>query len=742
MNQIGRIGVIIPEIVDPLDYELLDGIYMQAATLGYDVIIYTGIFNSQAEFQQDYYTSGLENIYSLICQSNLDGIIFAAERFRNPDVIDKIYHCLSQTRTPSLTLGMQRDGFPHMIARQHDGVYRITKHLIEDHGCKKLYCIAGVPDHESSEERLQGFLDAVKDAGLSLDENSIHYGWYWHQAPQEFAQKIVDGVIPRPDGVVALSDAMAIAFCKVLMKDGIRVPEDVAVTGYDGSWFALMHHPQMTTISGRDQQLGADAVSRLYKMMTGNSCTPAANLQQMRYGRSCGCSYERIADMDGVVPSLERLALRHLSRTSDKTFIATDIINRMADAASMEELMREADHVGHILRGWKWIDLCLCEDWKHDFDNPDQFRQHGFSDRMYLALSKRHGTNAQSGSFFPCVDILPDLAKPHEPCAVVLTSLHCKGQIFGYCATMYSDPEEIDLGEQYVSWCEAVANGLHLLQKRLYIDHVHQQMEAFTTIDPVSGLLNKRGLTEKLPDTLHQLRKQKLVYRILLLSWLTESANSAYDTAGIMANALKKISSGQLHARIGESIFAVLLLDESETALTLTAEHCIAELETEMRRLLPDPAHLPQLITELAALAGKNPAELERSVQQALANFEEKKSITESHYVTHRELLYRLRRDILSQPQLDWNIPDISRKLGISKSHLQRLYKELFSTSIKDEIISARMGKAMQLLAHTDFKVQEIAEHCGYNNENHFMRQFKEKVGVTALQYRKNYANV
>ncbi len=738
MNAIGKIGVIMPEIVDPLDYELLDGIYGQAARLGYDIIVYTGIYNSQSEFQQDYYTDGLENIYSLICQSRLDGILFAGERFRNPDVIDKIYRCLSQIRIPCLTLGIQRDGFPHMIAKQRDGVYRITRHLIEDHGCRKLYCIAGVPDHESSQERLQGFLDAAQEAGLPLDEHSIHYGWYWQQAPQEFAQKIVDGSIPKPDGVVALSDAMAIAFCKVLMQGSIRVPEDVAVTGYDGSWFALMHHPQLTTVSGRDQQFGADAVCRLYEMMTGKSCTPAANLQQMRYGRSCGCSYERIADMDGVVPSLERLALRHLSRTSDKTFIATDIINRMADAASMEELVREADHVGHILRGWKWIDLCLCEDWKHDFDNPDQFRQHGFSDSIYLALSKRHGTNAQSGYLFPCADILPDLAKPHEPCVVVLTSLHCKGQIFGYCATMYSDPEDIDLGEQYVSWCEAVANGLHLLQKRLYIDHVHQQMEAFTTMDPVTGLLNRRGFTEKLPDTLHQLRKQKLAYGTLLISWLAESANTAYDTAGIMANALKKMTIGQLHARVSENVFAVLLSGEDDAVLSTTAEHCIAGLESEMRGLLPDSAHLPQLITGLASLDGKKPAELERAAGQMLADFAEKKSITESHYVTHRELLYKLRRDIMSQPQHDWNIPDISKDLGISKSHLQRLYKELFSSSIKDEIISARMSKAMQLLRHTDFKVQEIAAHCGYNNENHFMRQFKEKVGVTALQYRKN----
>ena len=378
---------------------------------------------------------------------------------------------------------------------------------------------------------------------------------------------------------------------------------------------------------------------QLYEMITGNACTPDQEMQQLRIGRSCGCSYERIADMRGIIPSLERLAVRHLTRSSDRTFIATDIINRLADAESMEELILETDRVGHILRGWKWIDICLCEDWKHDFDNPDQFRQHGFSDRIYLALSKRYGKNAESGYFFPCSDILPALTEPHEPCVIVLTSLHCKGQIFGYSATMYSNPEDIDMNEQYVSWCEAIANGLHLLQKRLYVNHIHQQMESFTTIDPVTGMLNRRGFTEKLPDMLHQLRKQKLVYGAVMISWLTESADSAYDIAGIMVNALKAIQIAELHAKIGESIFAVLMASEDRQSLDRKTDQFISQTEAEMRRLLPDTAHLPQLITDIAELEGKKPAELERSVQKLLENFEEKKSITESHYVTYKELL-------------------------------------------------------------------------------------------------------
>ena len=75
-------------------------------------------------------------------------------------------------------------------------------------------------------------------------------------------------------------------------------------------------------------------------------------------------------------------------------------------------------------------------------------------------------------------------------------------------------------------------------------------------------------------------------------------------------------------------------------------------------------------------------------------------------------------------------------RIGISRSHLQRLYKQLFGMSYRDDLINLRMEKAKQLLTYTDLRIHEIADQCGYQNESHFMRQLKEKVGKTALQYR------
>ena len=116
MDSVGKIGLIIPEIIDQLDYELLSGIFEQEKSIGYDVIVYTGIFNSQAELQQDYFTNCLENIYSLICKSRLDGIIFAAERFHNVQLVNRIFDYLSQTDVPCLTLGYKYKNYPYICA--------------------------------------------------------------------------------------------------------------------------------------------------------------------------------------------------------------------------------------------------------------------------------------------------------------------------------------------------------------------------------------------------------------------------------------------------------------------------------------------------------------------------------------------------------------------------------------------------------------------------------------------------
>ena len=99
--------------------------------------------------------------------------------------------------------------------------------------------------------------------------------------------------------------------------------------------------------------------------------------------------------------------------------------------------------------------------------------------------------------------------------------------------------------------------------------------------------------------------------------------------------------------------------------------------------------------------------------------------------------LSKLRNEITSSPAKERSIDGICKKMGMSRSYLQHLYKQYFGFSIVEDIKLCRMENAKYLLSGTDMTVATIAEECGYNGDVHFMRIFKKTVGVSPTEYRK-----
>lgn len=99
--------------------------------------------------------------------------------------------------------------------------------------------------------------------------------------------------------------------------------------------------------------------------------------------------------------------------------------------------------------------------------------------------------------------------------------------------------------------------------------------------------------------------------------------------------------------------------------------------------------------------------------------------------------LLNLRSMIYRHPEEKWTISRLSQQMNLSTSHFQRLYKNSFGVSCIADVISCKMEYAKASLSGTGGTVREIATLCGYENEEHFMRQFKREVGVTPSEYRK-----
>ncbi len=87
------------------------------------------------------------------------------------------------------------------------------------------------------------------------------------------------------------------------------------------------------------------------------------------------------------------------------------------------------------------------------------------------------------------------------------------------------------------------------------------------------------------------------------------------------------------------------------------------------------------------------------------------------------------------------NAEYFANTLGISKSHFQHLYKEFFGVSFQQDYIQMRIAYAQDLLETSDMPIEQIAEICGYTNEVHFYRQFKNSIHMSPAKYRKHFRN-
>lgn len=101
--------------------------------------------------------------------------------------------------------------------------------------------------------------------------------------------------------------------------------------------------------------------------------------------------------------------------------------------------------------------------------------------------------------------------------------------------------------------------------------------------------------------------------------------------------------------------------------------------------------------------------------------------------------LQELRTNIYQYPNLEWNLKNMAAQMNISLGHLSSTYKKAFGITCKADLINSRISLAKKYLASSDYTVNEIAELCGYQNPEHFVRQFKKMTNSTPGGYRKDH---
>ncbi len=105
----------------------------------------------------------------------------------------------------------------------------------------------------------------------------------------------------------------------------------------------------------------------------------------------------------------------------------------------------------------------------------------------------------------------------------------------------------------------------------------------------------------------------------------------------------------------------------------------------------------------------------------------------------HYQDLVQLREKIYANPQEKWTVEMLCSEVNMSRSYFQLVYRETFGMTCIADVINCKMNRARELLTATSYTISHIAQLCGYDNEEHFMRQFKKNNGVTPTVYRREH---
>ncbi|MEL5960198.1 LacI family DNA-binding transcriptional regulator [Streptomyces sp. CLV115] len=184
------------------------------------------------------------------------------------------------------------DHLDHIVVANADGERELTRHLIEDHGLRRLAFVGGEVESPDAEARFLGFRQACREAGLPVpDAPDLRAEMMTQAEGARAAEALLDREGERPQGVLFANDQMAVGALRALERRGVRVPEDIAVTGFDGIPLSRIVRPPLTTVRQPIRQLGEQAVELLVQRLSNSGSEPVSLMLPVSLIRraSCGC---------------------------------------------------------------------------------------------------------------------------------------------------------------------------------------------------------------------------------------------------------------------------------------------------------------------------------------------------------------------------------------------------------------------------------------------------------------------
>ena len=233
-------------------------------------------------------------VFELASPASVDGVVVAAGAIGNRVGAVRLgQYCERYRPLPICSVGVELPGTSFVSIDNESGMRTAIDHLVNTHAMKSIAFVRGPEANVEAERRFTAYREALRHAGIPLNPDLVAPGDFEEHSGRDAVHAFFTkpGVTPLSlDAIVAANDAMALGVLAELTQLGIRVPEQVAVVGFDDVEESRFTLPPLTTVRQPLLEQGRDSVRIvLHQVRLGGASERVVRLTEPVIRRSCGC---------------------------------------------------------------------------------------------------------------------------------------------------------------------------------------------------------------------------------------------------------------------------------------------------------------------------------------------------------------------------------------------------------------------------------------------------------------------
>lgn len=546
----------------------ISSVSREAEKLGYNVAVFN--FVGKISLSQAY-GEGEIGLLDTIPFEELDGIIILDDIFEITSFLDELYSRIENRTSCPVVHKAARKGGGYQLQLDHGmGIEKVMKHFFLDHGYTRIYHFSGPMDHPDGIARFESYKKFMEEYHLTYDDKYVFFGDFWTTYCNQAADYFLALEEELPQAIVCANDYMAMGLCDALIKRGINIPEDIAISGFDNIWKTSVHIPSITTVGFPIVDMAVNSVHIIDNALNGRSQEEIFKVEPaLCCNNSCGCVPEDLLEALKKRSTL----LQEYSYLMDTTFVDMFvIILEHMKADTIMDIRKIFYNFVHDFKDSHRVSLCLYQNDKgvRSYEEPIEM----VTDTIYVAASVDR-TNPREPIYkedycIPAKDILDTCSYKDEPITCQFIDLHFEKHLFGYLTISYKN---YATSTSFAAlFAVNLATAMEAMLNKNKINSLISNLEELNIRDQLTGAYNRRGY-ELLSGDIYQnaVQNQKEMLFMVMdmdgLKYINDNyGHSVGDQAIVLlANALKKASrQNELVARVGGDEFYIIANDYSQ----------------------------------------------------------------------------------------------------------------------------------------------------------------------------------